>query len=111
MVSLDASPNAFIAMRPSWTLAGAVVSLAEGELHLDQTDFNWVDGIWEAEVAVRRGAASEPIWHHLRLRIAAATARRWTEVGINPFIEACAQVREHLASVRSAGAASFLTLL
>ena len=97
-------------MRPTWTLAGSSVPLADCEANLDQTAFRWIDGVWEAEVVVRRGSPDAP-WHNLTLRIASDTVRRWSELGINPFIEACAQVREHLSGVRSAGATSFLTLL
>ncbi len=110
MLSLDATSNAFIAMRPSWTLAGSVVALPDGEAQLDQSAFRWVDGIWEAEVLVRRAAPHVP-WRQVTLRIASDTVRRWTELGINPFIEAVAQPREHLAAVRGAGVTSFLTLL
>lgn len=111
MVSLDASSNAFIAMRPMWTLAGSVVPLADCEITLEQSPFRWIDGVWEADVVVRRGQSADAPWHHLTLRIAADTARRWSEAGINPYLEACAQVREHLAGVRTARAMSFLTLL
>ena len=92
MLSLDANSNAFIAMRPSWTLAGSVMSLANSEAHLDQTAFRWVDGIWEAQVVVRPDAPHVP-WQHVTLRIASDTVRRWSELGINPFIEASAQLK------------------
>jgi hypothetical protein len=110
VLSFDASSKAFIAMRPSWTLAGSALSLNDGERHLDQTAFRWNEGVWEAEVIVRRDEPAIP-WHYVTLRIASDTVRRWAELGINPFIEASAQLKEHLAAVRSAGATSFLTLL
>ena len=94
-----------------WTLAGSVVPLADGEITLEQSAFRWIDSVWEAEVMVRRGLSADPPWHHLTLRIAADTARRWSEAGINPYLEACAQVREHLDGVRPPGVTSFLTLL
>lgn len=97
-------------MRPSWTLAGSVVELPDGEAHLDQSAFRWIDGVWEAEVLVRRDVPHVP-WHQVTLRIASDTVRRWTEVGINPFIEAVAQLKEHLAAIRGSGTTSFLTLL
>jgi hypothetical protein len=37
--------------------------------------------------------------------------RRWKDIGINPFLEACAQVREHLCGERGAGTVSYLVLL
>jgi hypothetical protein len=110
VLSLHASSNAFIAMRPSWTLAGSVLPLTDGEAHLDQTAFRWIDGVWEADVVVRRDVPQVP-WHHVTLRIASDTVRRWTELGINPFIEASAQLKEHLAAIRAGGVTSFLTLL
>lgn len=111
MVSL-ASSNAFLTMRPSWTVAGAIVAVGVEDSSLDQTPFRWIDGIWEAAVDVRHADNGNAPWHQLTLRISPDTVRRWNEAGINPFIEACAQLKEHLAGVRRADAtSSFLTLL
>jgi hypothetical protein len=111
VLSFDATPNAFLTMRPVWTLAGAALTVAGKDLSLDQTAFRWIDGVWEADVAVCHAENGDGPWHRLTLRIASDTARRWHEAGINPFIEACAQLKEHLGGVRKGGATSFLTLL
>jgi hypothetical protein len=39
------------------------------------------------------------------------TTRRWKEIGINPFLEARAQLKEHLDSIRPALSLSQLLLL
>jgi hypothetical protein len=98
-------------MRPSWTVAGATLAVGVADLTFDQTPFRWIDGIWEADVEVHHSANGRGPWHQLTLRISSDTVRRWNELGINPFIEACAQLKEHLGAVRKAGVTSFLTLL
>ena len=112
VISLDASSNAFLASRPEWTLAGAMLSCEDDEdLKLEQTPFRWNDGVWEADVIVERVSPTPDLPYHLTLRIASDTVRRWTDIGINPLVEACAQIKEHLARTRGAGAGSDLVLL
>ena len=111
MISLDASSNAFLASRPEWTLAGATLSCGDdGDLTLEQTPFRWSDGVWEAEVIVERVGHTPRVPHYLTLRIAADTVRRWKDIEINPFLEACAQIKEHLSGAGGA-TASYLVLL
>ena len=112
VISFDARSNAFLASRPEWTLAGATLSCGtDGDLRLEQTPFRWSDGVWEADVTVQRDDAAKAAPHQLTLRIASDTVRRWKDIGINPFLEACAQIKEHLSSARGAGTASYLVLL
>jgi hypothetical protein len=47
----------------------------------------------------------------LTLRIASDTVRRWKDIGINPFLEACAQMKEHLCGERGGHTRSYLVLL
>jgi hypothetical protein len=112
VISLDARSNAFLALRPEWTLAGATLSCgAGGDVSLEQTAFHWVDGIWEADVVIQRSATPDAVPHQVTLRIASDTVRRWKDIGINPFLEACAQIQEHICGAQGSGTASFLTLL
>jgi hypothetical protein len=112
VISLDARSNAFLALRPEWTLAGATLSCGtSGDVSFEQTPFRWIDGIWEAVVAIQRTGRPEAVPHQLTLRITSDTLRRWKDIGINPFLEACAQIREHICGTQGSGTASFLTLL
>jgi len=111
-MTLDTRSNAFLALRPEWTLAGATVPCgATGDVSVEQTAFHWVDGIWEAEVVIQRIGRPDAAPHQLTLRIASDTVRRWKDIGINPFLEACAQLKEHICGTQGSGTASFLTLL
>ena len=84
---------------------------ATGDFSLEQTAFHWVDGIWEADVVIQRIGRPDLVPHQLTLRIASDTVRRWKDIGINPFLEACAQLKEHICGTQGSGTASFLTLL
>jgi hypothetical protein len=99
----------FLDIRPSWTLDGAVVSLPSGDVSLEQLPFLWSAGIWQSDVFARNGDdAVAP--RRVLLRVATHTLRRWKELGLNPFLEARAQIRDHLAQ-RNLTAVSMLTLL
>jgi hypothetical protein len=111
VVSLEANSNSFLTLRPEWTLTGATLACGtRGEFTLEQRPFRWLEGVWEAEVVVTPTDADK-VPHHLRLRIDSETVRRWKDIGINPFLEACAQIREHLCGARGGGTASYLVLL
>ena len=89
--------GAFLSPRPEWTLSGAAVSLNGSASHkVEQTAFRLVDGVWEAETVLRSGKRAEIHPTRVVLRVTPETLRRWKEAGINPFLEACAQLREHL---------------
>jgi hypothetical protein len=113
MIFLEGSSRAFLGKRPEWTLDGALVGNdSKPQWHINQRPFHWADGVWEAEVVA---TASD---HHLAddlrrviVRIAPDTMRRWKEVGINPFLEACAQLRDHLRRKAFPGEMTLLTLL
>ena len=99
----------FLDIRPSWTLDGAVVSLPAGEVSLEQSTFRLTDGVWQCQVTARRPAETA-VPHCILLRVAPHTLRRWKELEINPFLEARAQIHEHLTQ-KDLGAMSLLTLL
>src|SRR5688500_12044536 len=90
------SPGAFLSSFPEWSLADGTLTCPDGnEGRIDQRPFHWADGVWEAEVRIFRGDEHEPP-HRAPVRIAPETLRRWKEVGIDPLVEACAQLRDHL---------------
>lgn len=99
----------FLDSPPAWTLDGAVVSLPQGDVTLEQSVLRLTDGVWQCQVSARGAADGEPP-HRILLRVAPHTLRRWKEVEINPFLEARAQIREHLTE-KDLGAMSLLTLL
>jgi hypothetical protein len=105
-------PGAFLSSRPEWTIQGACINAADKtELHVTQGTFFWFEGAWQADVTVlAKGSeeGTEPL--RLVLRISPDTLRRWREVSINPFVEACAQLRDHIRSARH-GHVGTLTLL
>jgi hypothetical protein len=90
------SSQAFVSSRPLWTVNGALLKTSDGRAaRVMQTAFLWVDGAWEAIVTIlpieatpRSGSVE------VKVRVTPDTLRRWTEVGINPFLEACAQLQE-----------------
>ena len=111
VVSLEANSSSFLALRPEWTLTGAMLECGtRGDFTLDQRPFRWLEGVWEADVVVTP-ADPDTVPHQLKLRIESETVRRWKDIGINPFLEACAQIREHLCGERGGGTASYLVLL
>ena len=112
MTFLADSPNGFLTAPPQWSLAGAVLQCADGQqATLSQTPFRWVEGFWESETVVSRGESNGNESTRVVLRISPETLRRWKEVAIDPFIEACAQLEEHLRRPSRRGHLSALTLL
>jgi hypothetical protein len=108
-MTLAELPGTFLSNRPSWTLTNAAFRTADGRtIKIEQSPFRFVDGLWQAEAAVTglNGATT-----HVVLRIAPETLRRWAEAGINPFLEAAAQLEEHLRPAARQGHLSVLTLL
>jgi hypothetical protein len=105
--------NAFLGMFPQWTLAGAVLAVGKAarDWVVDQRPFHWAHGVCETEVTVRPVDETDTIPHRIVMRITPDTVRGWREIGINPFIEACAQLKEHLGGNRPTGELTLLTLL
>jgi hypothetical protein len=103
------SPGAFLGTRPDWTLDEASVEWLDGSVvRLSQEPFRWARGVWETEVVVTHPGAAAT---QLLIRIEPITLRRWKEIGINPVVEAWAQLRDHLRRASGKGASSLLTLL
>jgi hypothetical protein len=113
MIFLEGSPRAFLGRRPEWTLDGACVENdSRPQWNIDQRPFHWADGVWEAQViATARDQSEAGDSRRVILRIAPDTVRRWKEIGINPFLEACAQLKDHLRSRAFPGEMTLLTLL
>ena len=109
MLLAEHSYSPFLDIRPSWTLDGAVVSLPKGDVTLEQSTLRLMDGVWQCQVSARGPVEGVPP-HRILLRVAPHTLRRWKEIEINPFLEARAQIREHLTQ-KDLGAMSLLTLL
>lgn len=108
------SSSAFLTARPEWTLAGAMLPGGNGNgggLSVRQTPFRWIEGYWETETEVRGTAIHKALPTRVVLRISPETLRRWKEVGINPFLEAGAQLAEHLRQPARHGHLTSLTLL
>jgi hypothetical protein len=94
---MTGTSGSFLSVRPEWTLAGAIVSFTYGPNQtVEQSAFRLVDGFWEAEAVLRCDDADDRPATRVVLRVTPDTLRRWKEVGINPFLEACAQLQEHL---------------
>lgn len=109
---LTDSSSAFLSARPEWTLSGAEVALNGGPSHrIEQTTFRLINGFWEAETVLRCGEPDDIPLTRVVLRVTPETLRRWKEIGINPFLEACAQLREHLLRHRRQNHLTALTLL
>ena len=89
--------QAFLSLRPEWSLNGALLKRSDDNTaRLTQTPFVWMDGAWETHVSIEPIAPSEGLHAvTLRARVKPDTLRRWAQVGINPFLEACAQLQEH----------------
>ena len=87
----------FLASRPDWTVNDALLKLADGNaIRLMQTPFVWAEGAWEADVTITPiepppGVSSTQV----KVRVTPNTLRRWADVGINPLVEACAQLQEY----------------
>jgi hypothetical protein len=95
--------QSFLASRPEWTVNQALVKMTDGAvIRLMQTPFMWADGAWEADVTLTPiEAADGQESARVKVRVTPDTLRRWSEVGINPFIEACAQLQEHWRRARA----------
>ena len=80
----------------------ALLKLPDGSaVRLLQTPFVWSEGAWEADVTMTPIEAPEGIEStQVKVRVTPNTLRRWSEVGINPFIEACAQMQEYWRTAR-----------
>jgi hypothetical protein len=105
----DAS-GAFLTSPPGWTLTDCTLKWADGRRgRLEQDPFHWANGLWEAELRIHFDEPA-PYPHRALLRIDPDTLRRWKDVGIDPQIESCAQIRDHLRRAK-AGELSLLTLL
>jgi hypothetical protein len=113
MIFLEGSPRAFLGKRPEWTLDGArVENDNKHQWDIDQRPFHWADGVWEAEVTATGGDhTGVGDARRVIVRIAPDTMRRWKDIGINPFLEACAQLKDHLRSKAFPGEMTLLTLL
>ena len=94
--------QSFLATRPEWTCKGALLKSGEGRAaRVEQGAFLWVDGAWEAELSIFPVEPSPGVHTIvLRARVTPDTLRRWSDVGINPFIEACAQLQDHWRRAR-----------
>jgi hypothetical protein len=78
---------------------------------IEQRPFEFADGAWQASVDI---VPIEPL-NGMRtvsvfLRVTPDTVRRWREIGINPFVEARAQLHDHWRSMLDGGGDT-LTLL
>ena len=75
----------------------ALLKLPDGSaVRLTQTPFVWNDGAWEADVTITPIEAPEGVQSvQVKARVTPSTLRRWSDVNINPFIEACAQLQEY----------------
>jgi hypothetical protein len=111
MVTFTESES-FLASRPAWTVNQALLKLRDGNaVRLAQTPFVWSEGAWQADVTLTPIEAPEGVQSALvKVRVTPNTLRRWAEVGINPFLEACAQLQEHWRRAR-AGIVETLTWL
>ena len=96
MVTFPESSPPFISFRPEWTVNGALLKTPDGRAaRLRQSAFTWVAGAWQARVTILPVEASAHLETlEIQVRITADTLRRWSNVGINPFLEACAQLEE-----------------
>lgn len=112
VMSFAGDAHAFIGLRPEWTLEGAELAGDHAlRFALEQSPFLWAHGVWEAEVLARPEGKLDSLPQRVLIRITPDTLRRWKEVGLNPFLEARAQLREHLSRKRPAGELSLLILL
>jgi hypothetical protein len=108
---LSESSGTFLASRPEWTLVGAVVGSGGGAFTIDHAPFRWIDGRWETETVLTKPNQNGAPLTRVVLRISPDTLRRWKDVGINPFLEACAQLEEYLRISTRHGHLTALTLL
>jgi hypothetical protein len=110
VIYLADTANAFLGSPPDWMLTDKTICWPDGDTgRVDQRPFHWANGTWEAEVVIHRGNSTQRS-HRALIRIAPETLRRWKDVGIDPQLEACAQIRDHLRRAPH-GELSLLTLL
>jgi hypothetical protein len=97
VVIFSDQPQSFLTSRPEWTVNQALLKLIDGgAVRVSQLPFVWVEGAWEADVTLTPIEAPEGVQSvNLKVRVTPDTLRRWNDVGINPFIEACAQLQDH----------------
>jgi hypothetical protein len=97
------SSQAFLSSRPEWTVNGALLKTPDGRAaRVTQGTFLWVDGAWEATVTILPIEASQGSRTvEVKARVTPDTLRRWNGVGINPFLEACAQLQEFWRTAKS----------
>jgi len=97
LMFMTGTSGSFLAVRPEWTLAGAVVTFGYGSNQtVEQSAFRLVDGFWVAEAVLRCDDSDDSPPTRVVLRVTPDTLRWWKEAGINPFLEAWAQLQEHL---------------
>jgi hypothetical protein len=70
-----------------------------------------MNGVWEAETLVERPSPCVRTPHVVHIRIAPETLRRWKDLAIDPLIEACEQLKDHLRNGVPATDQSVLVLL
>ena len=113
---LEDSSGGFLSSRPEWSLDTRTLTWPDGRCCcIEQpSPFHWAGGTWEVLVFVSRrdgnGNGHRQLPYRALVRVEPATLRRWKEVGIDPCVEACAQLREHMRRAVS-GELSLLTLL
>ena len=102
-VFLPDSSSAFLSSPPAWTVNGALLQTPDGRAaRVTQRPFTWVDGAWDTTVTILPVEAStDARTLEVRVRITPDTLRRWSDVGINPFLEACAQLEEYWRTAKS----------
>jgi hypothetical protein len=99
------SSQSFLSSRPEWTVNGALLKTADGKAaRLTQSPFVWSDGAWEAIVTILPIEAPQGTRTlEVKARVTPDTLRRWQDVSINPFLEACAQLQEYWRRARATG--------
>jgi hypothetical protein len=112
LVTFGEPSHAFLSSRPEWTVNGALLKTADGRAaRVTQRPFVWAAGGWEAAVTLLPiEAMGDACSLEVRLRVTTDTLRRWAAIGINPFLEACAQLEEFWRTARRFGD-THLTLL
>lgn len=91
---------------------GALLKTPDGRAaRVTQSTFIWVDGAWEATVMILPIEASHGARTlEVKARVTPDTLRRWYDIGINPFLEACAQLQEFWRTAKPVQAASLTWL-
>jgi len=107
LLTFSDSSQAFLSSRPEWTVNGALLKAPDGRAaRVTQSSFAWVDGAWEATVTILPVEAPKGTGTvEVQVRVTPDTLRRWNDVGINPFLEACAQLQEYWRTAKTPKAA------